>query len=110
MPKKIELSALEQDILTVLDFHELYGLQIIQAIEEVSGGKRKLGVGSLYPTLHRMEKKGFVKSKWGDDRLEERGGARRKYYQITGLGKRVLKETQQFRINLTSWQPTFESI
>ena len=77
--ENFDLSALEEDIMTVLDFHELYGLQIIKAIEEASGGKRRLGVGSVYPTLHRLEKKGFVTSKWGDDRPEERGGARRKY-------------------------------
>ena len=55
--ENFDLSALEEDIMTVLDFHELYGLQIIKAIEEASGGKRRLGVGSLYPTLHRLEKK-----------------------------------------------------
>jgi DNA-binding PadR family transcriptional regulator len=75
--ENFDLSALEEDIMTVLDFHELYGLQIIKAIEEASGGKRRLGVGSVYPTLHRLEKKGFVTSKWGDDRPEERGGARK---------------------------------
>lgn len=101
----LDLSALEEDLLTVLNFHELYGLQIIKAIEEASEGKRSLGVGSLYPTLHRLEKKGFVTSKWGDDRPEERTGARRKYYEITGLGRQVLHETQQTRANLARWEP-----
>ncbi len=101
-----DLSALEEHIITVLNVHELYGLQIIKAIEEASGGKRRLGVGSLYPTLHRLEKKGFIQSKWGDDRPEERGSARRKYYEITGLGRQVLQETQATRANLATWQPT----
>jgi DNA-binding PadR family transcriptional regulator len=104
----LDLSALEEDILTVLNFHELYGLQIIKAIEEASGGKRRLGVGSLYPTLHRLEKKGFVCSMWGDDHPQERGGARRKYYEITNLGRQVLQDTQQTRANLAQWQPTVE--
>jgi DNA-binding PadR family transcriptional regulator len=108
--ENFDLSALEEDIMTVLDFHELYGLQIIKAIEEASGGKRRLGVGSVYPTLHRLEKKGFVTSKWGDDRPEERGGARRKYYEITALGRNVLRDTQATRANLAQWQPTFEGV
>jgi DNA-binding PadR family transcriptional regulator len=103
--EKFDLSALEEDIITVLDFHKLYGLQIIKAIEEASSGKRRIGVGSLYPTLHRLEKKGFIQSKWGDDHPEERGGARRKYYEITALGRKVLRETQQTRTNLAKWQP-----
>ncbi|HAJ60673.1 MAG TPA: PadR family transcriptional regulator [Cyanobacteria bacterium UBA8543] len=108
--ENFDLSALEEDIMTVLNCHELYGLQIITAIEEASARKRKLGIGSLYPTLHRLEKKGFVTSKWGDDRPEQRGGARRKYYQITAIGRQVLRETQQTRANLATWQPTFEGV
>ena len=92
MPKKkndesITLSALEEDLLTALFSKELYGLQIINAINEASEGKRQIGFGSLYPTLHRMEKKGLVKARWGEQTDPESGGARRKYYQVTGLGE-----------------------
>lgn len=79
------LSALEEDILTVLLGQELYGLQICQAIEEASGGQQTLKVGSLYPSLHRLEKKRFVTSRMGSSGIESRGGNRRKYYKITGL-------------------------
>lgn len=106
--EKLDLSALEENILTVLDSHQLYGLQLIKAIEQASSGKRKLGIGSLYPTLHRLEKKGFVRSTWGDNYPKVRGGARRKYYEITELGRQVLRETQQTRANLATWQPPFE--
>ena len=95
----IVLSPLEQDILTTLSGRELYGLQIIDAIAEASNGRRKIGFGSLYPTLHNLNKKGFVEPRWGDE-LEEIGGARRKYYKITNLGSEVLAETQEFRSKL----------
>lgn len=108
--ENFDLSALEENIITVLNYHQLYGLQIIKAIEQASGGKRKLGIGSLYPTLHRLEKKGFVISQWGDDHPQVRGGARRKYYEITALGRQVLRETQQTRANLAAWQPPFDTI
>ncbi|MEP0872436.1 PadR family transcriptional regulator [Trichocoleus desertorum AS-A10] len=104
-PSELDLSALEELIMTSLLKQELYGLQIVQAIDEASNGRRKLAVGSLYPTLHRLEKKGFISSRWGDDRPEERGGARRRYYQLTGLGTNVLEAVQLLRINLSSWQP-----
>lgn len=95
----IVLSPLEEDILTALSGRELYGLQIIKKIAEASNERRKIGFGSLYPTLHKLDKKGFVKPRWGDE-LEETGGARRKYYKITVLGSEVLTDTQKFRSRL----------
>lgn len=103
------LSALEEDILTVLLGRPLYGLLISRAITEASDGVRQIGVGSLYPTLRRLEKKGFVTSYWEGDKDQaqgkERGGARRRYYRITPEGSGVLLENRQVRDNLLSWQP-----
>src|SRR5262245_45570065 len=98
------LSALEEDLLTLLVGRELYGLEIIEATKTASGGQRGLGVGSLYPALHKMEKKGFIRSRWGEETPEERGHARRRYYTATGLGQRVLATTQQRRVGLAQWQ------
>jgi DNA-binding PadR family transcriptional regulator len=99
------LSAQEEDILTVLLGKELYGLQIIQAVNVASQCKRDIGFGSLYPALNRLSKNGLLKSRWGDEIDEESGGARRKYYKVTGLGERVLHETQNYRAALSVWQP-----
>ena len=84
---------------------ELYGLQIPQAMQQASEGQRTLGIGSLYPTLHKLEKKGLVKSYWGDDRPTERGGARRRYYKLTREGIATLEAIQSFRDNLLAWKP-----
>lgn len=100
-----DIASLEELIMTALLNRKLYGLQIAKAIEEVSQGKKKIGVGSLYPKLHKLEKKGYIESYWGDDRPEERNGARRKYYKLTGLGSDVLDEAQKLRTNIASWQP-----
>ena len=99
------LSALEEDILTVLLGQELYGLQICQAIEEASEGQQTLKLGSLYPSLHRLEKKRFVTSRMGTGGIESRGGNRRKYYKITGLGATALTQKQQTRQRLANWSP-----
>jgi PadR family transcriptional regulator, regulatory protein PadR len=103
------LSALEEDILTVLLGRSLYGLQISKAISDASGGIRKIGVGSLYPTLRRLEGKGFVVSYWENNEVgkqeNQRGGARRRYYRISPEGSKLLSENRSVRENLLEWQP-----
>jgi PadR family transcriptional regulator PadR len=100
-----EVSPREELVLLALFKKELYGLQIPQAMAEASGGQRQMGVGTLYPTLHSLEKKGLIESRWGDETREERGGARRRYYKLTGSGVATLEAIQSFRSNLLSWQP-----
>jgi PadR family transcriptional regulator, regulatory protein PadR len=102
-----DLSALEEMLLTALLHRELYGLEIINAIKESTKGKRRTGFGSLYPALHQLERKGMVKARWGEDTPAERGGARRKYYKITGLGQAALREAEQIRTRLAGWEPAW---
>lgn len=96
-PKKeepVKLSAIDEDILTALGSRELYGLEILDELN--LGRPSELGFGSLYPALNRLEKKGLIGWRWGDEQ-ETTGGARRKYYKITGLGLIVLREVRQYR-------------
>lgn len=100
------LSALEEDILTILSIRPSYGLAISKAIEKASQGARVISVGSLYPSLRRLEEKKIVSSYWdGNDSGKDRGGARRRYYRIEEKGLRILKENQSIRENLLQWQP-----
>ncbi|MHC5763074.1 PadR family transcriptional regulator [Nostoc sp.] len=93
----IRLSALEEDILTLMGTQKMYGLEILDGLNQ--GRPISIGFGSLYPTLNRLEKKGLVSWKWGSEQ-EETGGARRKYYIITGSGQTVLREVQDYRDQL----------
>ncbi|BAY96057.1 MULTISPECIES: PadR family transcriptional regulator [unclassified Tolypothrix] len=95
----VKLSALEEDILTLLRGLEMYGLEILDGLND--GRPIPIGFGSLYPTLNRLEKKGLVSWKWGDEQ-DETGGARRKYYKVTGLGANVLREVQEYREKLAN--------
>ena len=95
--KPIKLSAIDEDILTALLGRELYGLEILDQLN--LDRPVTLKFGSLYPALNRLEKKGLVRWKWGDEE-DESGGARRKYYRVTGLGAKVLREVQLYRISL----------
>lgn len=100
----VNVSSKEELVLLSLYGKELYGLQIPEAIERASEGKTKLLVGTLYPVLHSLEKKQLVESRWGDERAE-RGGARRRYYRLTGSGEAAIEAKQAFRNNLLAWQP-----
>ena len=101
----VSLSALEEDLLTALLGQELYGLQLCQAIQDSSQGRQVLKIGSLYPSLHRLERKGFVTSRMEDKGSGSRGGNRRKYYRITGIGAKALTYKQDMRIRLSDWKP-----
>lgn len=95
--KPVRISAIDEDLLTVLLGRELYGLEILDQLNLDRPGELKFG--SLYPALNRLEKKGLVDWKWGDQ-IEESGGARRKYYKVTGLGAKTLRTVQQYRASL----------
>lgn len=73
-------------ILSILINGEKYGREIRNEYEERT--HRKMPLGSLYTTLSRMEGYGFVKSRMGES-AHERGGNRRKYFEITGAGQRA---------------------
>ena len=73
-------------ILTILLGKEDYGYEIIKKVKEYSGGKLAWSEPMLYPVLHRMERKGEIKSQW---RILD-NGRKRKYYAITSEGRALL--------------------
>lgn len=103
----LDLTLNEEIILNTLMFQERYGLEIINAIAEASKGKKTISFGSLYPTLRKLEKRGFVTSRWGDETPEETTGARRRYYKITGNGLQAIKQKQQFLATLQNLRPSW---
>ncbi len=102
--KSIKLSSIDEDILTVLLGRELYGLEILDYINPNRPGT-PLTYGSIYPALNRLEKKGLIESKWGDESTGS-SGARRKYYKVTGLGASSLSDVQNYRLMLAQ-RPAF---
>ena len=99
----LSLTPNQEIILSALRLRRRYGLEIIEAIEN-SGGKQ-IGFNSLYPNLKKLEKKGFVKSEWGDEPPEDHIGARRKYYRITGTGVQALDIKRQQLEAVAHWMP-----
>ena len=87
-PSKSELlkGTLDMLILQTLTVQPLHGYAIAQQIERLSESVLSVEQGSLYPALERLQKRGWVTSKWG----ESPTGRRARYYTITAAGRRQL--------------------
>lgn len=71
-----------------------HGYGIARWIEEATGDALQIEDGSLYPSLYRMEQKGWIEAEWGMSEL----GRRVKLYRLTGSGRdRLTQETEQWR-------------
>ena len=81
-------------ILKTLALGPNHGWGISQRIQQVSRDVLQVGQGSLYPALHRLERKGLISSDW---RATE-NNRRAKYYEMTRAGRRQLeKELSEWR-------------
>ena len=95
-------------LLTILVLNEnAYGVTIQDTISDRTA--RKVSRGALHTALTRLDEKGFIKSEYGGA-TAERGGRRKRYYQVTNLGKSALEEAKTLRDDLwnevpeVSWQ------
>jgi PadR family transcriptional regulator PadR len=86
------LGELEQLILLALARlgDDAYGVTIREAVVEGTG--RDITLGTVYKTLRRLEQKKFV-SCWTAEPTQERGGRRKKMYELNPLGKRALRQS-----------------
>ncbi len=75
-------------VLKTLSLEPMHGWGISQRIQQLSNGILEVNQGSLYPALQRLQKHGWVTSKWG----ESPTGRRARYYTITAAGRRQLGE------------------
>ena len=90
------LSRPEEIILfTILKLKEdAYCVPIREKASEISG--KEWSFGAVYVPLHRLEKKGFVKSSF-DDPTPIRGGRSRRIYKITAAGMKALAEVRELQ-------------
>jgi PadR family transcriptional regulator len=83
--------ALEPVILEVIADGATYGYEIAKAIEASSGGHLLAHEGTLYPALHRLEKRGLLEAEWATSPE----GRQRKHYQLTALGRKERLELRK---------------
>jgi PadR family transcriptional regulator PadR len=89
---RIELlqGTLDMLILQTLQWGTQHGYGISQAIRTGSSNVLQVETGSLYPALHRLEKRGWIKSEWKTSENNQRA----KYYRLTPGGKKHLATEQ----------------
>jgi transcriptional regulator len=90
--ERLELlqGTLDMLILRTLQWGSQHGHGIGQAIRTQSDGLLRVETGSLYPALHRLEKRGWLKSEWDLSEANQRA----KYYKLTAAGKAQLSREQ----------------
>ena len=89
---RIELlqGTLDMLILQTLQWGSQHGHGIGQAIRANSGELHQVETGSLYPALHRLEKKGWIRSEWKVSDKNQNA----KFYRLTPSGKKQLSTEQ----------------
>ena len=81
-------------ILRTLSLGPQHGWAISERVQQVSSDVLQIQQGSLYPALHRLERRGWIKAKWGTSDNNRRA----KYYELTRIGKKQLEvETDSWR-------------
>jgi PadR family transcriptional regulator, regulatory protein PadR len=81
-------------ILKALSLEPLHGWAISERLHQVSRATLQIPQGSLYPALHRLERRGWIKAEWGASDNNRRA----KYYDLTRTGRKQLEtELDQWR-------------
>jgi transcriptional regulator len=94
--QRIELpqGTLDLLILRTLALGALHGWAISERVQQVSSDALQIQQGSLYPALHRLERRGSIKARWGTSENNRRA----KYYELTKSGR------QQLEIEKDAWK------
>jgi PadR family transcriptional regulator PadR len=88
-PERIDLpqGTLDLLILKLLSLEPQHGWAISQRLEQISTGIVLVQQGSLYPSLHRLERRGWIKAEWAASDNNRKA----KYYELTRAGRKQLE-------------------
>src|SRR6476469_8500793 len=89
----IPQGTLDMLILQILSLEPAHGYGIAQRLEQISKSVVQVNQGSLYPALHRLEQRGWLKADW----KESETGREAKFYSLTRSGQK------QLRVEKDSW-------
>jgi PadR family transcriptional regulator len=81
-------------ILRTLALEAQHGWAISERVQQLSHNALQIPQGSLYPALHRLERRGWIRPQWGTSDNNRRA----KYYELTARGRRQLQAGQ------TAWR------
>jgi PadR family transcriptional regulator PadR len=87
-------------ILRTLALEPQHGWAISERVQQISSDVLQIPQGSLYPALHRLERRGWIKARWGTTDNNRRA----KYYGLTARGRRQLQSGQ------TAWRKMIAAV
>jgi transcriptional regulator len=91
---------LDMLILKIVALGPVHGYGISQRIRQISKEVLNVQQGSLYPALHRLEKRGWLVAQWGDSE----NGRQAKFYQLSREGRKQLNREEE------TWQRLAEAV
>ena len=91
---------LDMLILKIVALGPVHGYGISQRIRQISKEVLNVQQGSLYPALHRLEKRGWLVAQWGDSE----NGRQAKFYQLSREGRKQLSREEE------TWQRLAEAV
>jgi PadR family transcriptional regulator PadR len=96
LPSNIDLpqGTLDLLILRTLAVGPQHGWAISERVQQVSSDVLRIQQGSLYPALHRLERRGWIEARWGTSDNNRRA----RYYELTRAGRK------QLEVETDSWQ------
>ena len=100
MSERLDLpqGTLDLLILKSLSLGAMHGWAISEQIHEVSRAVLQIPQGSLYPALHRLERRGWIASEWGASESNRKA----KYYELTRAGRKQLEHEARAWDQLTA--------
>jgi PadR family transcriptional regulator len=84
-------------ILKIVALEPQHGWAISERIQQISSEVLRIKQGSLYPALHRLERRGWIKAKWGASEHNRRA----KFYELTRSGRKQLEAEESAWRKLT---------
>jgi PadR family transcriptional regulator, regulatory protein PadR len=87
-------------ILKTLALGPQHGWAVSERIQQISSEVLRIQQGSLYPALHRLERRGWIKAKWGASENNRRA----KYYELTKSGRKQLEAEE------TAWRKLIAAV
>ena len=93
----IPQGTLDMLILQILSLEPAHGYGVAQRLEQISKSVVQVNQGSLYPALHRLEQKGWLKAEW----RQSETGREAKFYSLTRSGQRQLRAEKDSWAHLT---------
>ena len=91
---------LDMLILKIVALGPVHGYGISQSIRRISKDVLQVQQGSLYPALHRLERRGWLEADWG----ESENGRQAKFYKLSAKGRRQLTKEE------SNWQRLAEAV